>query len=318
MSLIGQMKRNFKFVNQLYKDKAWVRSVLESPNCKFVHDFPPGHFYSPVPDLADIRERAKSIFDRSTVTLNSINLNEQKQCDLADEFSKLHEQMKFPDQKLAEYRYFFDNPYFSYGDGVILYSMLRHFQPKRVVEIGSGFSSAEMLDVNDRFLNKQVHFTFIEPYPERLLGLLSETDKMIATIEAMPVQRVKLDVFPILEENDILFVDSSHVAKTGSDVLHILFNIVPLLKKGVLVHFHDILWPFEYPEDWIEEGRAWNEAYFLKAFLQYNSKFEILFFNSYMALHHAGEMASKLPRMLTSPSLPETQGNTSLWLRRVG
>ena len=118
-------------------------------------------------------------------------------------------------------------------------------------------------------------------------------------------------------QNDILFVDASHVGKWHSDVLHILFEILPKLNKGVLVHFHDVMWPFEYPQSWLEEGRAFNEAYFLRAFLQYNSAFEVVFFNSFMVAKHAELLRMKMPRMLKSPSTPETIGNSSLWLRKI-
>ena len=194
---------------------------------------------------------------------------------------------------------------------------MRQFQPRRIVEVGSGFSSAAMLDVNDRFLGRKLQFTFIEPYPDRLNSLLSAGDKSSCKILVKGVQQVELDAFQSLEENDFLFVDSSHVGKSHSDVLHILFEILPRLNKGVLVHFHDVMWPFEYPQSWLEEGRAFNEAYFLRAFLQHNSAFEVLFFNSFMMAQHAELLRIKMPRMLKSPSTPETIGNSSLWLRKV-
>src|SRR5690606_33895195 len=86
---------------------------------------------------------------------------------------------------------------------------------------------------------------------------------------------------------DILFVDSSHVLKTGSDVNHLLFQILPILKKGVLVHFHDIFYPFEYPKEWILSGRSWNEIYALRAFLTYNSNFKILLFSHFIHKKHS-------------------------------
>jgi hypothetical protein len=174
-----------------------------------------------------------------------------------------------------------------------------------------------MLDINDLFLNKEVDFTFIEPFPDRLLSLLTENDKSKVKVETKPVQEVELSIFSSLEANDILFIDSSHVAKINSDVLHIIFHILPRLKKGVIIHFHDVLWPFEYPKNWLEEGRAWNEAYFLRAFLQNNVSFEILYFNSYMALHHMNMLEKMMPKILKEPTSRVTPGNTSLWLRKL-
>ena len=121
----------------------------------------------------------------------------------------------------------------------------------------------------------------------------------------------------LMRENDILFVDSSHVAKTQSDVVHLLFKILPSLNKGVIIHFHDILWPFEYPRLWLDDGRAWNEAYFLRAFLQFNSAFRILYFNSMMENRLSDFLRSTMPLAMKTPSSRLTPGNTSLWIRKV-
>jgi predicted O-methyltransferase YrrM len=171
---------------------------------------------------------------------------------------------------------------FGFGSGLILFCMIRHFQTRRIIEIGSGHTSALMLDTNERFMNRQMELTFIEPYPERLYGLLKEEDRSNCTIFEKPAQDIPASYFEQLQENDILFIDSSHVTKIGSDVNHIFFNILPALKPGVIIHFHDIYWPFEYPLGWVMSGRAWNEAYLLRAFLQYNDHFEILQFNQYL------------------------------------
>jgi hypothetical protein len=309
--------RNVRFLINLYRNKGAIRSLLESENLAFIRFASPGHFYSPIPDLHEIDSKSRYIFDRSARNIPAIRINEDSQIQLAKSFSVLYNEMPFPDTKSKEWRYFFDNPYFSYGDGIILYSFLRHFSPKHVIEVGSGFSSFEMLDINDFFLNKKIEFTFIEPFPDRLFGFLSEEDKEKVRVEIRPVQEVESNIFSLLEANDILFIDSSHVAKINSDVLYILFSILPQLKNGVIIHFHDVLWPFEYPKNWLEGGRAWNEAYFLRSFLQYNPAFEILYFNSYMALHHADFLEQSMPSILKTPSSKLTPGNTSLWIRKV-
>jgi predicted O-methyltransferase YrrM len=223
-----------------------------------------------------------------------------------------------PARPTPGFRYYLDNPFFAFGDGVVLTAMLRHLRPKRVVEVGSGFSSAAMLDINERYLSGQTRFTFIDPYPERLLSLLTPADRDgVATVVASKVQDVPLSTFMTLEPGDILFIDSSHVAKEGSDVTHLLFHVLPHVRPGVVIHFHDILWPFEYPVSWLLGGRIWNEAYVLRAFLQFNTSFQMLFFNSYLAKRHGTLLASKLPEMLKTPSFEDTFGNSSLWLRRV-
>jgi len=317
MNLINNVLRNLRALKGLYKNKGTIRALLESGNIGFIKFASPGHFYSPIPDFHEVDSKSVRIFDRSEKNIPTININEDSQIQLAKSFSALYPEMPFSDSKSGKWRYFLDNPYFSYGDGIILYSFLRHFNPNRIIEVGSGFSSSAMLDINDLFLNKKVEFTFIEPFPDRLFSLLSEEDKKTVRVEIKPVQEVEAQIFTRLEANDILFIDSSHVAKINSDVLHLLFHILPQLKKGVIIHFHDILWPFEYPKDWLEGGRAWNEAYILRAFLQYNPAFEILYFNSYMALHHADFLKKFMNSVLKTPSSKVTPGNTSLWIRKT-
>ena len=140
--------------------------------------------------------------------------------------------------------------------------------------------------------------------------MLKKQDRTSSQIIRAPVQDVPLETFQDLGENDILFIDSSHVAKVGSDLTHLIFRVLPCLAPGVLVHFHDIFWPFEYPREWLIEGRAWNESYFLRAFLAYNNTFEMLYFNSYMAERHQTDVAEHLPLCLCNPG-------GSLWIRRV-
>ncbi len=294
-----------------------MASMLQSQNAIFLKFSPPGHFYSPIPDIEDIHSHSATIFDQSEKKIAGVELNEATQQRLARSFAGFYGELPFPDHKSDTGRYYFDNDYFSYGDGIALYSMMRLFNPARIVEVGSGYSSSAMLDVDDRFFGGRIAFTFIDPYPERLLGLLTDDDRQRCAILRTSVLDVPLEVFHTLEENDILFIDSSHVAKTHSDLLHLLFRVLPALKPGVLIHFHDILWPFEYPAIWLDDGRAWNEAYFLRAFLQYNTAFEILYFNAFMEAHHAPFLREHLPAMLKVPSCKVTPGNTSLWLRKT-
>ena len=167
-----------------------------------------------------------------------------------------------------------------------------------------------MFDVNARFLQGQTQLTFIDPYPEQLLSLFHNNDLEKCTVIGDKLQNVPLCTFHQLEANDILFVDSTHVSKIGSDVNRIVFDILPILRPGVLVHFHDVLWPFEYFLEWIAEGKAWNEAYLLRAFLQYNSHFEIILFNSFVGHAFKELLESSMPMFLRN-----TGG--SLWLRKV-
>lgn len=318
MSLRGKLRdASPDFVMRGYREFSTWYSLLTSRNKEFLRFAPPGHFYSPIPDVDHVRRAAVQTFDQSVGAVAGVRLNEPGQRALAEQFAGTYPDLPFPEHPRTGARYHLDNEWFSYGDGIVLYSMMRQFQPKRIVEVGSGFSSAAMLDVNDRFFDGQLDLTFVEPYAERLLGLLGGPDTQRCTIVQKPVQETSTTLFTSLEANDFLFIDSSHVAKTGSDVLHLLFTVLPLLKPGVLVHFHDVLWPFEYPRPWLEQGRAWNEAYFVRSFLQYNRSFEITYFNAFMAAKHSDLLRTAMPLVLRRPSAEMTMGNASLWLTKV-
>ena len=165
--------------------------------------------------------------------------------------------------------------------------MMRHFQPKRIVEVGSGYSSAVMLDTNELFFDNNIKLTFVEPYPDRLKGLLKSGDNKFVELLEDNVQNVDLNIFMQLEAGDFFFIDSSHVSKTDSDLNHLLFIVLPVLKPGVMIHFHDIFYPFEYPAAWVLAGRNWNEDYLLRSFLMYNSNFKIEFFADFLHKHYA-------------------------------
>ncbi|CAN5350753.1 class I SAM-dependent methyltransferase [soil metagenome] len=290
--------------------------LLRSPNYRFLRFSPPGHFYSSIPDYDELRNRG-SHFNQNVKELPGIELREKQQLELIEKSAKFYRELPWQDNaKNSPLRYNFDNIYFSYGDVVTLYCMLRNFRPGRIIEIGSGYSSAAMLDVNELFFNDEIQFTFIEPCPDRLRSLVRDVDLNRNDLLEMPVQDTAISNFSKLEEGDFLFVDSSHVTKTGSDINHLIHHILPHLKSGVIIHFHDILWPFEYPKKWFKAGRAWNEVYLLRAFLQFNPTFEILFFNSFLEHHHRKRLREKLPLMLRQPLAKMTFGNSSLWLRK--
>lgn len=305
-----------EFVIRGYREFSTWYGLLTSRNKEFLRFAPPGHFYSPIPDVDDVRRHALQVFDRSVGSVAGVRINEQGQLSCAEDFTATYADMPFPEHAETGSRYHLDNEWFSYGDGIVLYSMMRRFAPRRIIEVGSGFSSAAMLDVNDKFFDGAIELTFIEPYPERLLGLLSEADATRCKIVQSPVQDCPAEVFSSLRANDFLFIDSSHVAKMGSDVLHLLFTVLPQLAPGVVVHFHDVLWPFEYPRTWLDQGRAWNEAYFVRSFLQYNRSFEITYFNSFMAAKHSALLSTTMPLVLRRPSADMTPGNASIWITK--
>jgi len=182
-------------------------------------------------------------------------------------------------------------------EGSVIYFMMRHFKPRRIIEIGSGYSSCFTLDVNELFFDYEVKCTFIEPFPERLHSLIRIGDIDRVEIIESRLQEVNFERFSELQAGDILFIDSTHISKINSDVNYILFRILPHLKQGVVIHFHDIFYPFEYPKEWIYEGYAWNEAYTLRAFLQYNYAFQIIFFHDFQLRFRREELLRDFPSL---------------------
>ncbi len=270
---------------------------------------PLGHYYSPVPSLEEIERDRARLFGPPPRELPGIELNEQGQLELLRSFANLYQELPFPIDREPGLRYWFDNPSYSYSDAIFLYCMLRHARPRRIVEVGCGYSSCVILDTNERFLGDRARCTFVDPYPDLLLDLLREGDLARVRLLRSRLQDVPLKEFLGLEANDVLVVDSTHVAKVGSDVQHLFNEILPRLRSGVYVHFHDVFYPFEYPEEWIREGRAWTEAYLLRAFLAFNREFEIVAFNTYLERFHRQWFERHMPLCLRNEG-------ASIWLRR--
>ena len=170
---------------------------------------------------------------------------------------------------------YIDNPNFGPGDAELYYLLIREKKPKRIIEIGSGFSTqlALLAIEKNKMDGVACELTCIEPFEMPFLDRVEG----IAIIRKQ-VELLSLDIFKSLEANDILFIDSSHIIRPGDDLLFIYFQILPVLKKGVLIHIHDIFTPRHYPQEWLmKKMRFWNEQYLLEAFLYNNAGFKILF-----------------------------------------
>jgi hypothetical protein len=270
---------------------------------------PPGHFYSPLVDTNELRRDAARVFERNR-EIPDIDLNEHGQLQLIGELRHFYRDLPFQDTQSEANLYYYDNPYYSYGDAILLACMLRHVRPKRLIEFGCGFSSCVILDINRLFLGRKLECTFIDPNPERLKRLSKRYDGRINIVESR-AQDIDLQIVTGLERNDIIFIDSTHVTKAGSDVNFHLFDVLPRLAPGVLIHFHDVFYPFEYPESWFfEENRSWNENYILRAFLAGNSNYEIVLFNDFMKLRHLREITKDMP-------LFGKNSGGALWIRKL-
>jgi hypothetical protein len=284
----------------------------ESPSSPLPSWPPPGHFYSPVVDPNDrnVQSIVQGFHSAELPEDESLKLDTALIHDHLLRVAKHYGQLDFPEHKTEGRRYYYRNPAFSFADAIVLFGMLMEYRPKRVIEVGSGFSSCVMMDTNDHYLDRYMRLTFIEPYPETLLSQLERSDPYRSSLIQKQLQSVPLEVFQELEARDLLFIDSSHVAKTGSDVLDIFFRILPALRTGVLIHVHDVPYPFEYSPDWITvERRSWNEVYFLRAFLQYNEAFEVIYFNHFAYRRFETELAERMPLYLQNCG-------GSIWLRK--
>ncbi len=267
--------------------------------------WPAGHFYSPIPSVEDVEHGLK----RERDSLLGIDLNLAGQQEVLAELEAVYPQLRFPDTRTTGRRYFYQNGSFGALDAVSLAAMARKFQPRRIIEVGSGHSSAAMLDLVDDGILRDCELRFIDPDFSRLKALLLPGDLEKISLTEARVQDVDVGVFQTLEAGDILFIDSSHVAKVGSDVNHLLFRIIPALKPGVVVHIHDVFSAFEYPEIWYKEGRYWNEQYLIRAFLMFNAEFEIVFLSAYMFDEHNAIFCEKMPATTVT-------GGGQLWIRR--
>ena len=240
--------------------------------------FPMGHFYNPVPSDEEIEKFIAN--RRYDVELPGIDLNLIAQRDYYWQLMRFRDGYVWRMEKQEGLAYYGQNDQFSMCCSYPVYAFMRLLCPKRIIEVGSGYSTAIMVDTNRLYLDNSVKITCIEPYPVRLEETWGEHVEDHVKLHQHLLQDVDLSIFDQLEAGDICFIDSSHVAKLGSDVLRIFFELLPRLKPGVIIHFHDIPYPFEYYDYWLRENRAWNEVYMLRAFLQYNLNYEIIYWGS--------------------------------------
>jgi|CZKI01.1.fsa_nt_gi hypothetical protein len=285
--LVKSLERSVRNLEQSVLQLQRDRGLLESENQKtraemaeWTRFCPHGHFYSPLPS----RDEVAAAFSRGGYgpPFPAVDLNTDGQFALLKEFATFYPDLPFPENPTAGRRFHLANPAYGHYDAVVLYCMMRRLQPKRIVEVGCGYSSAAILDLNDALFGGRLAATFIDPDLAQFRRLLLPGEANHSTLIEKPVQEVPNEVFESLDANDVLFIDTSHVSKVGSDVNHLFFKVLPALRPGVWVHIHDISVDLEYPRDWLEEGRAWNEMYILRAFLMYNRTFKIMFSSALM------------------------------------
>ena len=246
--------------------------------------------------------------------LPGIDMNETAQLELLARFDYADELKRLPLTQSDVKSFYYGNPNFVQGDAECLYSLIRLYKPKRIIEIGSGFSTmlaCEALAQNQRGdAAYRCRHICIEPYEMGWLNDVSGIEVLRQRVEQMDKQ-----LFLELEENDILFIDSSHMIRPQGDVLCEYIEILPTLRPGVLVHIHDIFTPRDYPDEWlIDEVKLWNEQYLLEAFLSCNSRFEVIAALNFLRHRHPVELAAAFP-VLGERMAHSEPG--SFWIRKV-
>jgi predicted O-methyltransferase YrrM len=311
---------------RVFAERLPIRTILQSKSYRYweSHGFhiTPVHYdqlrptFAGAPPLPDLRTLKEDLWATRS-ELPGVRLNVDGQLELLSHFEATlkHEYDRLPLNRAdvsGPHEYFINNHSFESVDGEILYCLVRHFKPKRIIEIGSGYSTRLSVLAgrrNGEDGHSAAEVIAYEPYPDEVLrrgfdGL---------TLRQIMVQDVPLSEFVALQANDILFIDSSHVLKIGSDVQYEYLEIIPRLRPGVIVHVHDIFLPAEYPRPWVmDQLRFWTEQYLLQAFLACNDMFEVLWAGSYMHLTHP-ELLERAFRSYQRT----TRWPGSFWMRRV-
>lgn len=261
------------------------------------------HYYEPMFNPAHLRYSLRN--DRN---LPGLDMNVDGQLELLDMFDYADELSKIPIyEPQGERRYYYNNTSYTSGDGEYLYNMIRHFKPKRIIEVGSGYSTLmaiEAIKHNESEGTPCKHWC-IEPYEMPWL------EKTTAKIIREKLEDVDIGIFKSLEANDILFIDSSHIIRPQGDVLREYLEILPILKSGVVVHIHDIFTPKDYLDEWVcELNKFWNEQYLLEAFLSGNTSYEVIGAVNYLKHNHFEALKEKCP------TVTEAHEPGAFWIRK--
>ncbi len=280
------------------------RKLFNSMGLLPIHD----HYYEPL--INPNKHLLKSL--RTDRNLKGIDFNIEKQKEIINSFEYVDELVEFPEDGTNGNQYYYNNSTFESGDSEYLYSMIRKFKPRKIIEIGSGFSTKMMVNAikynKADDTNYECELACVEPFEYK-------------SIENLPIDLIKkrienidIDIFTKLKENDILFIDSSHIIRPQGDVLFEIQGILPLLSKGVFIHFHDIFTPKDYLDEWIYNShRLWNEQYILESFLTFNSYFEIIGSLNFLKHNYWELLSSKCPILRKNNKMEPG----SFWIRKI-
>jgi hypothetical protein len=257
----------------------------------------PVGFYSPVPDVEDLVRR--DVWAGRT-GMAGIDFRIGEQLDFLKELGETFgKECSWPPERTADDRRFYvNNSTFSYGCAASTHSIIRHFRPGRVVEVGSGMSSliiSGALSRNRSETGNPAEYVIVDPFPGETVR--KGVDGLHRLVESR-VELLPLSLFETLGQGDVLFIDSSHTVKIGSDCNYLYLEVIPSLRPGVIVHVHDISLPFEYPRTYATSEtfrQFWTEQYILQAFLSHNRDYEVLLAMGYVMKEHPGAFETCFP-----------------------
>jgi hypothetical protein len=275
------------------------------------------HYYSPVPDPADVA--APGYWERRS-TMPGIDLGAERARHLLDRvFPPLVQAFRTAlpnvERSGSGDGFYLINGVYMAVDAHVYWAMIHHLRPRRILEIGSGMSTLVALEAV-RALGREgiaTELTCVEPFPSQFLRDLAGQGAL--TLLEQPVQEIPLERFTGLEANDILFIDSTHVLREGSDVQYEYLEVLPRLAQGVHVHVHDISLPRRYPRAYWDGGLYWNEQYLLQAYLVHNARAEVVWPGNYMMLTDPERMLAVFPEIADMRRAYPQSEPTAFWFK---
>ena len=274
-------------------------------------------YYTPIPDDADLPPG----FWEQEVSMVGVAIDDdavRRFCDSRVVPHLAEFRALYPLERAGEHdqRLYVLNGCYMSVDAHVLHGLVRSCRPKHIIEIGSGASTrfieaALRLNQRDGAVGR---CTSIDPYPS---PWLEGVDSSLVSLVTEKVQSIPLSTFDQLGENDIFFIDSSHIVREGNDVLYEYMEILPRLRPGVLVHIHDVSLPRRYPKVYFDTKLFWTEQYLLKAYLTHNSRIEIVWPGNHMMVRHREYVVTTFPEMLAMRAAFPSSEPTAFWFRVV-
>jgi len=265
------------------------------------------HYYQPL--VNPKKHLSKSL--RQDRILPGIDWNVEEQLSILEQFNYNNELIPIPQNKTGILEFYYNNDSFLGGDAEYLYNIIRLKKPKKIFEIGCGYSS--LLIEKALGQNKKIDIDYcykhvcIEPYEMPWLEQLN------ITVVRKKVEELDPTFFSELQAEDILFIDSSHVIRPQGDVLCEFLELLPTLNSGVIVHVHDIFSPKDYLDKWVFDHKLWNEQYLLEAFLTGNTQYKIIGALNFLKHHYFNQIASKCPQLSNYTELEPG----SFWMQKI-